>query len=163
MNLDRQYGELNVIPWHEAQEEDRLAAEKKARLCLIFYRYGFELNGNLYGFRCKSLQDITGSSPVFIPQRENSGSKGWWINREWMSFTRAKSITTEINKTVDVTHMAWHIGINLEMGWDPSYHDVPSIEKAPVAPKQAINLKKWLKDAHAARRREFSVLGCSKK
>ena len=148
MTLDEQYEDLIYIPWHEAQEKP-----KEKETFTIFYAYGFKLDGEQYGFKNKSLQNITGISPKYIPQCENSGSMGWWINRKWVSFSKAKSMTVEINKTVDVTHMAWYVQLDLEMGLNPARHT----ETRPLIQKNRVrkpNLQEWLKKNREENKKE---------
>lgn len=87
---------------------------------IITYKYGFFLNGKMYGFRLKSLYCLSDPIPSYVKLCYNCGSNGWWINGEWVSFSLAKSITKYINKKVDTINFRFDIHCALLHGLEPN-------------------------------------------
>ena len=72
----------------------------------ITYSNHFKVGDNTFAFRNKELFNIT-KTPTYISLKQNNGSKGYWINREWFSLTKIKSIITNTPITVDVSNLNW--------------------------------------------------------
>jgi hypothetical protein len=79
----------------------------------ITYSNHFKVDDLTFAFRKKLLFDIT-NTPVYKPILENNGSKGWWINRKWISMKKTIEILKKEPITVDVSDLQWYEQINLE-------------------------------------------------
>ena len=79
----------------------------------ITYSNYFKIGSRTFSFRKKHLFDIT-NTPVFLEQKNNGGSKGYWINRTWFSLTKIKSILVQQPTTVDISGLQWYEQIDLE-------------------------------------------------
>lgn len=79
----------------------------------ITYSNYFKIGNKTFSFRNKELFDIT-NSPIHLPIKDNNGSKGYWINREWFSLTKIKNIVAKKEIKIDVSDLQWYQQINLE-------------------------------------------------
>lgn len=81
----------------------------------IVYSNHFEFNGHILAFRKKLLFNIGGVAPNYLPIKENGSSKGWIINRKWLSITKAKELASKmIPKEVDVSDLNWATQIEID-------------------------------------------------
>lgn len=74
---------------------------------IITYSNWFEFEGRKLSFRKKELFDITGI-PKIIDLKDNNGSKGYFINRKWLSLTKAQELVKKENIEVDVSELQWY-------------------------------------------------------
>lgn len=79
----------------------------------VTYNYTFEFESRKLGFKKKLLFDITGL-PKLINQSENNSSFGWWVNRKWLSKTKAESLVKKESVTIDLSHLQWYQQIQLQ-------------------------------------------------
>lgn len=80
---------------------------------LITYSNHFKIGNKTFAFRKMVLFDIT-NLPLKLELKENNGSKGYWINREWYSLSKIKSIIIKEEIKVDVSDLQWNIQIQLD-------------------------------------------------
>jgi hypothetical protein len=80
----------------------------------IIYSNYFKIGDKLFAFRNKYLFDIT-STPKYLELKENGGSYGYWINRNWYSLTKIKSMIIKKPIQVDVSNLQWHKQIELDL------------------------------------------------
>jgi len=81
----------------------------------ITYSNHFEFNGHILAFRKQLLFDIGGVAPNYLPIKENGTSKGWMINRKWLSLLKSKELaSTRIPKEADVSDLQWCTQIELD-------------------------------------------------
>jgi hypothetical protein len=78
----------------------------------IIYSNHFKVDDRTFAFRKKLLFDIT-DTPRYLPEQNNSGSRGYWINRRWFSLSKIKTIVLNEPKEVDIKGLAWYQQINL--------------------------------------------------
>jgi len=78
----------------------------------ITYSNYFKIDNKIFAFRNKILFDIT-ATPTKLDLKDNSGSKGYWLNRNWYSLSKIKSIILKDEIKVDVSDLQWNIQINL--------------------------------------------------
>ena len=71
---------------------------------IIKYSNSLHFAGRLLAFRKKLLFDITTGIPQYIPR----SNQGWWVNRKLLTRTKAAQITTNVEVSVDVTHLQWY-------------------------------------------------------
>jgi hypothetical protein len=74
---------------------------------IITYSNYFKVNNKTFAFKKGNLFDVT-KTPTFKPILENNGSKGWWIDRVWYSFSKVKSLVVNEPINVDVTDLQWY-------------------------------------------------------
>lgn len=79
----------------------------------ITYSNYFEFENRLFAFRKKELFEI-GSTPTHLPLKDNNGSKGYWINRKWLSLSAIQRLIQKEEKTVDVSDLQWYQQIQLD-------------------------------------------------
>jgi hypothetical protein len=79
----------------------------------ITYSNYFEVDNKRFAFRRKQLFDIT-NLPIKLDLKYNNGSKGYWINRNWFSLSKIKSIIKSEKNVVDVSNLQWYQQINLD-------------------------------------------------
>jgi hypothetical protein len=79
----------------------------------INYSNYFEFNGVKLAFRKRLLFNIS-STPKLINRCENNGSDGWWINREWLSISKAKELIINEDATIDVSDLQWYAQCHLD-------------------------------------------------
>jgi len=79
----------------------------------INYSNHFRIDNKVFAFRKMVLFDITGT-PTKLDLKENGGSKGYWINRNWYSLSKIKSLVVKEEITVDVSELQWYRQINLD-------------------------------------------------
>jgi hypothetical protein len=79
---------------------------------IITYSNHLEFNGVLLAFRKKELFNIS-NIPQHIKQVNINGSYGWWINRKFLTVTKAKELIKQEPKQVDVTNLQWYLQIEL--------------------------------------------------
>lgn len=86
----------------------------------IVYTNHFKVENKTFAFRNKCLFDIT-ENPVYLPLKDNNGSKGYWLCRKWYSITKIKDLIVKEPIEVDLSGITWYIQeytnhcINLEM------------------------------------------------
>lgn len=74
----------------------------------ITYSNHFEIDNKVFAFRKMVLFDIT-VTPMKLDLKDNGGSKGYWINRNWYSLSKIQSIIKKEEITVDVSSLQWNI------------------------------------------------------
>ncbi len=74
----------------------------------ITYSNHFKIDNKIFAFRKIVLFDIT-NLPLKLDLKDNNGSKGYWINREWYSLSKIKSIILKEEIKVDVSDLQWNI------------------------------------------------------
>lgn len=74
----------------------------------VTYHYTFDFEGLKLGFKKKMLFDISGVTPKFIEQSLNNGMLGWWVNRKWLSKSKAESLVKKESVTIDLSHLQWY-------------------------------------------------------
>lgn len=79
----------------------------------ITYSNHFKVGNKTFAFRKMVLFDITGT-PTKLDLKDNNGSKGYWINREWYSLSKIKNFIVKDEIKVDVSHLQWNIQIQLD-------------------------------------------------
>jgi len=79
----------------------------------ITYSNHFKIENKLFAFRKMILFDIT-DLPIKLDLKDNNGSKGYWINRNWFSLSKIKAIIRKEEIKVDVSGLQWHKQIELE-------------------------------------------------
>lgn len=83
----------------------------------ITYSNYFIFKNRVFAFRKKQLFEIT-STPIHLPLKDNSGSKGYWINRQWLSLSAIEKLIVKEEKTVDVSDLQWYLQIRLDGVFD---------------------------------------------
>lgn len=78
----------------------------------ITYTNYFKVGNRTFAFRKKELFEIS-NTPKYMPIKNNSGSKGWWINKEWFSLDKIKQLIINKSINIDVTNLAWYTQIEL--------------------------------------------------
>jgi hypothetical protein len=78
----------------------------------IIYSNHFKVDDRTFAFRKKRLFDIT-NTPRYLPEQNNSGSIGYWLNRKWFSLTKIKSIILNEPINIDITGLQWYQQIEL--------------------------------------------------
>lgn len=73
----------------------------------ITYSNYFKVGNRTFAFRKKELFEIT-NTPKYMPIKNNSGSNGWWINKEWFSLDKVKKIIVNEPIEIDVTNIQWY-------------------------------------------------------
>lgn len=81
---------------------------------LITYSNHFEVGNKRFVFRKQVLFDIA-NSPIKLELKDNGGSKGYWINRQWFSLTKIKVLIKKEEATIDVSDLQWYQQINLDL------------------------------------------------
>lgn len=80
----------------------------------IVYSNHFNFEGKIFAFRKQLLFDIT-FCPNYKPIQANGTSKGWMINRKWLSVTKAKGLANKrIPIEIDVSDLQWCTQIELD-------------------------------------------------
>ena len=79
----------------------------------ITYSNYFKISQKTFSFRQKILFDIT-EIPLKLELKNNGGSDGYWINRDWYSLSKIESMTVKNPIKVDVSDLQWNIQINLD-------------------------------------------------
>ena len=74
----------------------------------ITYSNHFEVGNKRFAFRKTVLFDIT-NSPIKLELKDNNGSKGYWINRDWYSLSKIQSIIKKEEVAVDVSDLQWYL------------------------------------------------------
>lgn len=95
----------------------------------VTYKFGFVTAGKTYGFKQKNLFCLSDSPPRYINIKEHSGSKGWWIDSEWVSFKKAKEILTEINHEVEITMFDFATQCEVKFGMEPHQTSIVESKK----------------------------------
>jgi hypothetical protein len=80
----------------------------------VTYHYTFEFENVKLGFKKKLLFDLSGVTPKLINQSENNNSFGWWVNRKWLSKTKAESLVKNEPITIDLSGLQWYQQIQLQ-------------------------------------------------
>lgn len=83
----------------------------------ITYSNYFEFENRVFAFRKKELFDIT-LTPVHLPLKNNNGSKGYWLNRQWLSLSAIEKMIKKEEKIVDVSDLQWYLQIQLDGVFD---------------------------------------------
>lgn len=83
----------------------------------ITYSNYFEFENRVFAFRKKQLFDIT-STPTYLQLKDNNRSKGYWINRQWLSLSAIEKLIVKGEKTVDVSDLQWYLQIRLDGVFD---------------------------------------------
>jgi hypothetical protein len=78
----------------------------------ILYTNYFKIENKIFAFRNKVLFDIT-NTPTNLHLKDNNGSKGYWINRQWHSLSKIKSLIVKDEIIVDVSDLQWYRQIEL--------------------------------------------------
>lgn len=78
----------------------------------ITYTNYFKIDNKTFAFRKKELFEIS-LVPNWMPLKDNSGSKGYWINSKWYSFSKIKTMIVSENITVDVSKLQWYKQVEL--------------------------------------------------
>ncbi len=73
----------------------------------ITYNYHFKVGNKTFAFRKGNLFDVT-DIPSFKPILENNGSKGWWIDRVWYSFSKVEPLVVKEPLIIDVSNLQWY-------------------------------------------------------
>ncbi len=79
----------------------------------ITYSNYFKVENKTLSFRKSVLFDIT-NTPTKLEIKDNNGSKGYWINREWYSLSKIKTIIVKEEVKVDLSDLQWHRQIELD-------------------------------------------------
>lgn len=79
----------------------------------ITYSNYFEFENRLFAFRKKELFEIS-LTPIHLPLKDNNGSRGYWINRKWLSLSAIQGLIQKEEKTVDVSDLQWYQQIQLD-------------------------------------------------
>jgi hypothetical protein len=79
----------------------------------ILYTNYFKVDNKIFAFKKSVLFDIT-NTRTKLDLKDNNGSKGYWINRNWYSLTKIKSLIVKEEIKVDVSELQWHKVIELE-------------------------------------------------
>jgi hypothetical protein len=79
----------------------------------ITYSNYFKVDNKTFSFRKMVLFDVTGT-PTKLDLKDNAGSKGYWINRNWYSLSKIKNLIKKEEIKVDVSDLQWNIQINLD-------------------------------------------------
>lgn len=79
----------------------------------ITYSNYFKVDDKTFSFRKKELFDIS-DIPKKIDLKDNNGSKGYWINRNWFSLSKIKELINKQEIKVDVSSLQWHKQIELD-------------------------------------------------
>lgn len=80
----------------------------------ITYSNHLEFNGKILAFRKKLLFDISNKIPSLVKQVNINGSLGWWVNRKFLTVTKAKELIKHEPKAVDVSELQWYRQIELD-------------------------------------------------
>lgn len=80
----------------------------------VTYNYTFEFELIRLGFKKKMLFDISGKTPKLISESFNSGNIGWWVNRKWLSKSKAESLVKKESVTIDLSHLQWYEQCHLQ-------------------------------------------------
>ena len=78
----------------------------------ITYSNYFKVENKTFSFRKQVLFDIT-QTPKKIDLKDNNGSKGYWINRQWFSLSKIKGLIQKDEIKVDVSSLQWYYQIKL--------------------------------------------------
>ena len=78
----------------------------------ITYSNFFKADNKIFAFRKMVLFDVT-NVPIKLDLKDNSGSKGYWINREWYSLSKIKDLIVKKEITIDVSILQWYQQIQL--------------------------------------------------
>ena len=79
----------------------------------ILYTNYFKVANKTFAFKKTVLFDIS-NIPTKLDLKDNNGSKGYWINREWYSLNKIKSLIVKDEIKVDVNELQWYRKIELE-------------------------------------------------
>ena len=78
----------------------------------ILYTNYFKIENRTFAFRNKVLFDIT-KTPTNLDLKDNNGSKGYWLNRQWYSLSKIKSLIVKDEIILDVSDLQWYRQIEL--------------------------------------------------
>jgi len=79
----------------------------------ILYSNYFKIESKTFSFRKSFLFDIT-STPKYLELKDNNGSKGYWINRQWYSISKIKTLIIKDKIKVYVSDLQWYRQIQLD-------------------------------------------------
>lgn len=79
----------------------------------LTYSNYFKIDKKTFAFRKQILFDIT-TTPIKLELQENSGSKGYWINRSWFSLSKIKEMIIKEEIIIDVSNLQWNQQIQLD-------------------------------------------------
>ena len=79
----------------------------------ITYSNHFKVGNKTFVFRKKELFNVTGI-PFHLPLKDNNGSKGYWIDRKWYSFSKIKELIINKPINIDVSNLQWYQQCHLE-------------------------------------------------
>jgi hypothetical protein len=81
--------------------------------CFITYSNYFKIQNRTFSFRKQVLFEVT-NIPLKLELKDNGGSKGYWINRDWFSISKIQRIVVKEEISVDVSSLQWYQQINLD-------------------------------------------------
>lgn len=79
----------------------------------ITYSNFFKVGDKTFAFRKQVLFDIT-ATPNKLELKNNGGSKGYWINREWYSVSKIQGIIQKEEVKIDVSDLQWYRQIEID-------------------------------------------------
>lgn len=79
----------------------------------ITYSNYFKVESKTFAFRKQVLFDIT-ETPKYLELKDNNGSHGYWINRQWYSLSKIKTLLKKEEIKVDVSDLQWYLQIQLD-------------------------------------------------
>lgn len=89
----------------------------------ITYSNYLEFSGQIMSFRKKELFNLTSGIPIYVKQVNVNGSFGWWVNRKFLSVTKAKELIQKEPKKIDVSNLQWYLQIELDECFNLEKHD----------------------------------------
>lgn len=79
----------------------------------ITYSNYFKVGNKILSFRSKELFDIT-NTPTKLELKDNNGSHGYWINRNWCSMTKIQELILKKEIKIDVSNLQWYQQLQLD-------------------------------------------------
>ena len=79
----------------------------------ITYSNYFKVDNKTFSFRKQVLFDIT-ETPKYLELKNNNGSNGYWINRQWFSLSKIKGLIQKEEIKVDVSDLQWYKQIQID-------------------------------------------------
>lgn len=79
----------------------------------INYSNYFKVDNKTFAFRKMVLFDVS-NNPTKLDLKDNNGSKGYWINREWFSLSKIKDLIIKSEIKIDVNNLQWYEQLHLD-------------------------------------------------
>jgi hypothetical protein len=79
----------------------------------INYSNYFKVDNKTFAFRKMVLFDVS-NNPTKLDLKDNNGSKGYWINREWYSLSKIKDLIIKSEIKIDVSGLQWYEQLHLD-------------------------------------------------